>query len=79
MAVWRTSSRAAASVRSTSSAGAAAGTLEPERLEHYRQLEREAQAWELRHDERARRQAERVWGQLSDEVAQLRRWKGGKA
>jgi ribosome biogenesis GTPase len=54
------------------------GALDPERLEHYRQLEREAQAFELRHDVRRRRQAERRWGQLSDEVAQLRRWKGGK-
>jgi ribosome biogenesis GTPase len=54
------------------------GGLEGERLEHYHQLAREAQAYELRHDERKRRQAERVWGQLSDEVAQLRKWKGGK-
>lgn len=57
---------------------AASGELDPERLEHYRQLEREAQAYELRHDEHRRRLAERVWGQLSDEVAQLRVWKGGK-
>jgi ribosome biogenesis GTPase len=56
----------------------AAGDLASDRLEHYRTLEREAQAYELRHDERKRRQAERVWGQLSDEVARLRRWKGGK-
>jgi ribosome biogenesis GTPase len=55
-----------------------AGDLPPDRLEHYLQLEHEAAAYELRHDERRRRQAERVWGQLSDEVAQLRRWKGGK-
>lgn len=41
-------------------------------------LEREARAWELRQDEHKRRQAERVWGQLHDEVALLRRWKGGK-
>jgi ribosome biogenesis GTPase len=54
------------------------GELDAERLEHYRTLEREARAYELRHDERKRRQAERVWGQLSDEVAQLRKWKGGK-
>ncbi len=54
------------------------GTLDADRFEHYRQLEREAQANELRHDEHRRRQAERVWGQLSDEVAQLRKWKGGK-
>jgi len=55
-----------------------AGVLDAERLQHYRKLEREARAWELRHDEHKRRQAERVWGQLYDEVAQLRKWKGGK-
>jgi ribosome biogenesis GTPase len=54
------------------------GELDAERVEHYRQLEREARAYDLRHDEHRRRQAERVWGQLSDEVAQLRKWKGGK-
>jgi ribosome biogenesis GTPase len=54
------------------------GALDAERLEHYRKLEREARAYELRRDERKRRQTERVWGQLSDEVAQLRKWKGGK-
>ncbi len=54
------------------------GDLPPDRLEHYRKLEREAQAYERRHDERLRRQSERVWGQLHDEAARLRRWKGGK-
>ncbi|MGC4120077.1 MAG: ribosome small subunit-dependent GTPase A [Myxococcales bacterium] len=54
------------------------GELSAERFEHYRKLEREAQANELRHDEHRRRQAERVWGQLSDEVALLRKLKGGK-
>lgn len=54
------------------------GELVADRVEHYRKLEREAQANELRRDEHRRRQAERVWGQLSDEVAQLRKWKGGK-
>ena len=54
------------------------GDLDADRFVHYRKLEHEAQANELRHDEHRRRQAERVWGQLSDEVAQLRRWKGGK-
>lgn len=57
-------------------AAVASGELEAERLEHYRKLEREARANELRHDEHRRRQAERVWGALSDEVARLRRWKG---
>jgi ribosome biogenesis GTPase len=54
------------------------GDLAADRLEHYRKLEREAQAYERRHDERLRRQSERVWGQLHDEAARLRRWKGGK-
>lgn len=55
-----------------------AGDLAADRLEHYRKLEREAQAYERRHDERLRRQSERVWGQLHDEAARLRRWKGGQ-
>jgi ribosome biogenesis GTPase len=54
------------------------GGLDAERLEHLRKLEREARSWELRQDEHKRRQVERVWGQLSNEVAMLRRWKGGK-
>jgi ribosome biogenesis GTPase / thiamine phosphate phosphatase len=54
------------------------GALDADRFESYRKLEREAQANELRHDEHRRREAERVWGTLSDEVAQLRKWKGGK-
>jgi len=54
------------------------GELDSERFEHYRKLDREAQAYVLRHDVRKRRQAEKGWGQLSDEVAQLRKWKGGK-
>lgn len=52
------------------------GELAGERLEHFRKLEREAHANELRRDEHMRRQSERVWGQLHDEVARLRRWKG---
>lgn len=54
------------------------GALASERLEHYRKLEREAQANERRHDARLRRQAERGWSALHDEVAHLRRLKGGK-
>lgn len=54
------------------------GELEADRFAHFRKLEREARANELRHDEHRRRQAERVWGALSNEVAQLRKWKGGK-
>lgn len=54
------------------------GELSAERLEHYQKLQREAEAYERRHDVRLRRQAERVWGQLHDEVAHLKRLKGGK-
>lgn len=53
------------------------GVLSPERLEHYRKLQREAASYERRHDEHLRRQSERVWGQLHDEAARLRRWKEG--
>ena len=54
------------------------GDLPAERLEHFLELEREAQAYEERHDARLRRRKERMWGQLHDEAAHLRRWKGGK-
>ena len=54
------------------------GALSADRLEHYRKLESEARAFEQRHDARVRRQEGRLWGQLHDEVARLRRWKGGK-
>jgi ribosome biogenesis GTPase / thiamine phosphate phosphatase len=53
------------------------GDLDADRLEHFHQLQREARAYELRHDERLRRQSERVWGQLHAEAARLRRWKEG--
>ena len=56
----------------------AAGALAAERLQHFQKLEREAQAYERRHDKRLQRQSERVWGQLHDEAARLRKWKGGK-
>lgn len=56
----------------------ASGEISAERLEHYQKLEREAQAFERRRDERLRRRSERVWGQLHDEAARLRHWKGGK-
>jgi ribosome biogenesis GTPase len=55
----------------------ASGEIEAERLEHYRKLLREAQAYELRHNERLRRQSERTWGrQLNHDAARLRHWKG---
>jgi ribosome biogenesis GTPase len=59
-------------------AAAASGALDPARLEHYQKLAHKTRASALRHDAHKRRQAERVWGQLHDEAAQLRRWKGGK-
>ncbi len=59
-------------------AAVASGELDADRFAHYRKLGLEAQANALRHDEHRRRKAERVWGQLADEVAQLRKWKGGK-
>lgn len=59
-------------------AAAGGNPLLAARLDHNRKLEREAEANELRHDLRRKRKAERIWGQLSDEVAQLRKWKGGK-
>lgn len=52
------------------------GRLDPERLDSFRTLQREAKAYELRHDARARRQAARLWGKLRDEGAKARRWKG---
>jgi ribosome biogenesis GTPase len=54
------------------------GALDAERLEHYAKLGREAAAYELRHDEHRRRKAERVWGQLYDEGARIRKWKRGE-
>lgn len=54
------------------------GALDPEQVEHHQQLAREARAFELRHDPRRRRQEARRWNQLSDELARLRRFKGGK-
>ena len=53
------------------------GAIDADRLEHYRQLLREARAYERRHDEHLRRQSERVWGQLHKEAARLRKWKEG--
>jgi ribosome biogenesis GTPase len=46
------------------------------RLAHYRKLEREAEANEVRHDVRLKRQAEREWGRMSDEVRALRKKEG---
>jgi ribosome biogenesis GTPase len=54
------------------------GALDPDRLEHFRKLEREAAAFQRRHDAGARRQAARLWGQLEREGRKLRRWKGSE-
>ena len=40
------------------------GTLTAERFEHYHQLRKEAESYELRQDERSRRQADRAFGRL---------------
>ena len=52
----------------------AEGGLDADRLEHLHKLEKEARAFEVRSDARLRRKSGRVWGQLHDEVARLRRW-----
>ena len=59
--------------------GVATGEIPAERLEHYRKLQKEAQAYELRHNAHKRRKAERVWGQLHAEAERLRRWKQGES
>jgi ribosome biogenesis GTPase / thiamine phosphate phosphatase len=59
-------------------AAVAAGQLARERWEHYRKLEREARAYELRHDLRLKRQAERVWRSLKREGEIIRRHKEGR-
>lgn len=55
-----------------------AGLLSHERWEHYRKLEREACAYELRHDIRLKRQAERTWKGLKREGELIRRHKEGR-
>lgn len=54
------------------------GELDADRFEHYAKLEREAKAFELRHDVRALRQAGRVWGKMTREGDRLRRLKRGE-
>jgi ribosome biogenesis GTPase / thiamine phosphate phosphatase len=51
------------------------GKIAAERLEHYRKLEREAEAGERRRDVRLRRQDERAWGRLCNQAVRLRRLK----
>jgi ribosome biogenesis GTPase len=55
-----------------------AGELDAARLEHHQKLEREGRAYELRHDERRRRQAERAFGKLKNEVVRAGKRKEGK-
>ncbi|MBI5070389.1 MAG: ribosome small subunit-dependent GTPase A [Deltaproteobacteria bacterium] len=53
------------------------GSLDPERLEHFLRLGREARAAERRRDARLRRQDERAWGRLTGEAhRQMRRKRG---
>ena len=59
-------------------AAVASGELDAARFEHHQQLEREAQAYELRHDARKRKQAARRWGRVHEEANLQRKWKGGK-
>ncbi len=56
-------------------AAVASGELEPDQLDHYLQLRREARAAELRHDERRRREADRAFGRMTRDVGELRRAK----
>jgi ribosome biogenesis GTPase len=56
-----------------------AGAIQPARLAHYQKLEAEARAYEQRHDERARRQADRAFGRMvARDGDLLRRLKQGK-
>lgn len=54
------------------------GTLSAERFEHFHKLEREAHAYEVRHDALLRRKAERVWKGLKSEGVEIRRRKEGR-
>ena len=55
------------------------GDLPHERLEHYLKLVAEARAYEIRHDERRRREADRAFGKrIARDGALIRRWKEGK-
>jgi ribosome biogenesis GTPase len=54
------------------------GEISAGRLEHFHKLAAEAQSYERRHNEHLRRRSERVWGQLHEEAARIRRWKSGE-
>lgn len=53
------------------------GVIDAGRLEHYRKLEREAEASERRRDVKLRREDERAWGRLIKEVTRSQRRKKG--
>jgi ribosome biogenesis GTPase / thiamine phosphate phosphatase len=53
------------------------GEISEDRLSHFHKLEREARAWERRQDDRVRRQDERKWGHMVNEVSRLTRKKSG--
>jgi ribosome biogenesis GTPase len=54
------------------------GTLPAERLAHYHQLRKEAQGYELRQDERSRRQADRAFGRFIHTAMRTHQRQGGK-
>jgi len=57
----------------------AAGLLSAERLDHYLKLGKEARAYELRHDVRLRRSADRALGRrMASDLVLIRRFKGGR-
>jgi ribosome biogenesis GTPase len=56
-----------------------AGDITAERLEHYLKMETEARSYEVRHDERRRREADRALGKQHAHAAEMvRRWKKRK-
>lgn len=57
----------------------ALGHISPKRLDHYAKMEAEARSYEIRHDERRRRKADRSFGkQISRDAKIIQRWKEGK-
>lgn len=56
----------------------AAGQLPTQRLDHYLKLEKEANAYELRHNEGLKRKAEKAFGRQIAEAGRISRWKRGR-
>jgi ribosome biogenesis GTPase len=54
-------------------AALALGELDPGRLEHYRKLQREARAFEIRQDARLRHEADRAFGRMCNQITDLKR------